>query len=55
MHIDRKGHSGLYLMIGRGGMINVLKKLGLVIMSSIETEVVADRERFPKCSWFRYF
>ena len=55
MHSDRRGHSGLYLTMGRGGMINVSKKLGLVTLSSTETEVVADGERIPKCAWFRYF
>ena len=31
------------------------KKLGSNTVSSKETEVVIDRDRFPKCSWFRYF
>ena len=48
VHIDRKGYSRLYLMMRRGRMINISKKLGLVTASSIETEVVADGERFPK-------
>ena len=55
VHIDRKGYSRLYLMMRRGRMINISKKLGLVTASSIETEVVADGERFPKYRWFRYF
>ena len=31
------------------------KSWGVVTTSSTETEVVADGERFPKCTWFRYF
>ena len=41
--------------MGRGTMINTSKKLGVVTTSSTETEVVACGERFPKCTWFRYF
>ena len=52
VHADGKGHSELYLTIGKGAMINVSKKLGLVTVSSTETEVVSNGERFPKCSWF---
>ena len=55
VYMDKKGHSSMFLMMGRGGMINVSKKLELVITSLIETKIVANRERFPKCSWFRYF
>ena len=49
IHSDGKGHSGMHLAMGRGGMMNVSKKLGLVTTSSTETEVVANGERFPKC------
>ena len=52
---DGRGHSGLYLTMGKGAIMNVSKKLGLVTTSSTEIEVVANGERFPKCSWFRYF
>ena len=48
IHADAKGHLDLFLIIGYGAMINASKKLGLVTMSSIETEIVACRERFPK-------
>ena len=54
-HDDAKGHSGLYVTMGRGGLINQSKKLGVVINSSTETEIVSTGERFPKCTWFRYF
>ena len=49
IHVDAKGYSGLFLTIGRGAMIKILKKLGLVTTSSTETEVVSCGERFPKC------
>ena len=49
-HINRKSHFRIYLTIGRRAIMSVLKKLGLVIISSTETEVVTDREYFPKCS-----
>ena len=55
VHDDAKGHSGLYVTMGRGGLINQSKKLGIVTISSTETEIVSTEERFPKCTWFRYF
>ena len=55
VHADCKGHSGLFLTQGKGAMINVSKKVGLVTNSSTETEIVCTGERMPKCTWFRYF
>jgi hypothetical protein len=55
VHSNCRGHSGLYVTQGKGAMINVSKKLGLVTNSSTETEIVATGERMPKCTWFRYF
>ena len=52
---DGKGHSGLFLTMGKGAMMNASNKLGIVTTSSTETEIVADGEIFPKCSWFRCF
>ena len=54
VHSDGKGNSGMFLTMGRGAMMNVSKKLGLMTISSIEIEVVADGERFRKCSWCSY-
>jgi len=48
-------HSGLFVTMGTGAMINVSKKLGVNKVSSTETEIASTGERFPKCSWFRYF
>ena len=47
-HSDGKGYSGLFLIMGRGAMIKVSKKLGLVTTSFTETEVVSNGERFSK-------
>ena len=55
VHGDCKGHSGLFLTLGRGAMINVSKKLRLVTVSSTETEIVSTGERMPKATWFRYY
>ena len=41
--------------MGKGAMINVSKKLGLLTNSSTETEIVSTGERLPKTTWFRYF
>ena len=54
IHDDGKGHSGLCLTMGTGSMMSVSKKLGLVTISSTETEIVSTGKRFPKCTWFRY-
>ena len=52
MYIDRshivyansKGDLGLFITTGRGAIINLLKKSSLVLISSIEIEVVANKE-----------
>ena len=41
--------------MGIGATINVSKKLGVNTVSSTETEIVSTGEKFPKCTWFRYF
>ena len=55
VHTDARGHSGLILTQGKGAMISVSKKLGVVTTSLTETEIVLTGERLPKCTWFRYF
>ena len=55
IHLDARGHSGLVLTQGKGAMISVSKKLGVVTTSSTEMEIVSTGERLPKCTWFRYF
>lgn len=55
IHADGKGHSGMFVTMGREDMINVSKKLGLVTTSSTETDVMSNGERFPKFTWFRCF
>ena len=47
VHVDVKGHSILFITIGRVSMINVQKKPDLVSTSSIEAKVVTKVERFP--------
>ena len=39
-----KGHSGIFVKMGLGDMINVSNKLGLVTTSSTETKIVASSE-----------
>ena len=48
VHDDGRGYSGLHVTMGRGGIINQSKKLGVVMTSSTETEIVSTGERFPK-------
>ena len=50
-----KRYSRLFIMIGKGVIINVSKKLELIMTSSTETEVVSSRKRFLKYTWFWYF
>ena len=50
VHADGKGHTGLFLTMGKGAMVNVSKKLGVATTSSTETEVASNGERFPKCT-----
>lgn len=54
VHADAKGHSGLFVTMGKGALINVVKKIGLVTSSSTETEIVSTGKRINKCTWFRY-
>ena len=55
MHEDGKAHSGLFATMGKGAMINISKKLGLVTTSSAEKEIASTGERHPKCAYFRHF
>ena len=55
VHADSKGHAGLFLTMGKGAMVNVSKKLGVVTTSCTETEVMSNGERFLKCTWFQCF
>ena len=43
MHANCEENSGIFATIGRGAMINVLKKLDLVTTRLMETEVVSNR------------
>ena len=56
IHAHTKGHSGMYVYaMGKGALINVARKLGLVTISSTKTEVELTGERMLNCTWFRYF
>ena len=55
VHSDGRSHSGAFVTMGTGSIMNVLKKISLVTNRSTKTEVVPTGERFPKCTWFRYF
>ena len=48
-------HLGSHLIMRRGEMKSASKKLGLFTTSSTETEIVVDRERFPKFNGFVIF
>ena len=52
---DGRGNSGLFATIGLCTMIHFSNKLGLNTNSSIETEILSNGERFPKCFWFICF
>ena len=54
-HVYGKVYSGIIVAIDRVAMINVSKKIGLVIFSSTKTKVASNGERFLKCSSFHYF
>jgi len=45
----------MLIIMGKGAMSNISKKLGLITTSSTEIEVISMGERFPKCTWFCYF
>ena len=55
MHANGRGNSCFLVTMGKGNTMNASKKLGLNTVSSKKTEVVSNGERFPKCTWFRYF
>ena len=41
--------------MGKGALINMVKKIGLVMSSLTETEIVSTSERIiNQCTWFRY-
>ena len=45
VHADGKGHSWIFLIMGKGATVSASKKLGMVTASSTETETVEDGER----------
>ena len=47
-HMDRKGHSGLHLTIGKGDMANASKKLELNTISSTEQELEGLEYNIPE-------
>ena len=53
MHGNGKDHLGLFFTIRKVSMMNVSNNLGAV-KNSLQ-KIVYNRERFPKCTWFRYF
>ena len=55
VHSDAKGHSEMFTTMGRGALLNIAKKLGLVTLSSTKTEIVSTGEQMPQCTWFCYF
>jgi len=48
-------HSSLFMTIEYSVIINILKKLGLVMTSSTKIEVVSNNKMFTKCIWFKFF
>ena len=48
IHVNARGHLGLFLTMVRGVMINTSKKLDLVTASFVEKEVVLVGEHFHK-------
>ena len=42
VHVDRKENSGMHSTMGKVEMMNASKKLGLVTVSSTETEFFSD-------------
>ena len=54
-HVDGEGCSRLHATRGKGAMIDASRKLGLVMSSSTEIEMLSCGETFPKCAWFRHF
>ena len=52
MYSDKKGYLGIFLAMGKGVMMNISKKLRLVINSSIEIEVTLYSKCFSKYIWF---
>ena len=50
VHADGKENLGLCLIIEKGVITIISKKLGLVAISSAETKVASNRERFLKCN-----
>ena len=53
-HADSKGNSGAFAATCASAMINVSKKLGLIINNSTETKIVLN-EKYFQSTWFRSF
>lgn len=51
IHWDIWGHSGMFVIDGKGALINISKKLSLNTTGLTETKTVKTGERMPKCNW----
>ena len=55
IHPDMRGHTGGYLTMGEGGIINKSQKQKLNAKSSTETELISSDDVLPDCLWTGYF
>ena len=55
IHPDMKGHTGGYLTMGEGGIINKSQKQKLNAKSSTEAELISTDDVLPDCLWTGYF
>lgn len=54
-HMDRKGHTGMYVTIGKGAIYCKSSKQKLVAKSSTEAELIAVGDSLPILLWMRKF
>src|SRR5210317_880030 len=55
IHPGMRGHTGGYMTMGEGGIINKSHKQKLNAKSSTETELISSDDVLPDCLWTGYF
>ena len=55
VHWDSKGHTGAMMSMGRGSIVNVLRKYKLNVGSSTESELVSIADVLGMMMWCKYF
>ena len=55
VHWDSKGHTSAMLSMGKGAIVNILRKYKMNVASSTESELVSISDVLDMIMWCNYF